>query len=159
MPNSKFAMPRENRYFEDYVVGSIHEFGPIAVTEEEVISFARRYDPQPFHIDPTAAKNPHFGGLIASGWLTAGLMMRLLVDNVVSGVASLGSPGVNELRWLKPVRPGDVLRIRVTVLEATPSRSRSDRGMVRSLVEVLNQDGEVVMSMKPMNIIRRRGQP
>jgi len=85
--------------------------------------------------------------------------MRLVVDNFLPKAASLASPGLDELRWLNPVRPGDVLRIRVTVLEATPSRSRSDRGMVRSFVEALNQDGDVVMSMKPMNIIRRRGQP
>jgi acyl dehydratase len=152
MPNSTFAVPRENRYFEDYVVGSIHEFGSIVVTEEEVIAFARRYDPQVFHIDPVAAKNTKFGGLIASGWLTAGLMMRLLVDNVVSAVASLGSPGVNELRWLKPVRPGDELSIRVTIREARRSRSKPDRGAVSNYVEVLNQNQEVVMTMQSVGM-------
>jgi acyl dehydratase len=152
MPNSTFAVPRENRYFEDYVVGSIHEFGSIVVTEEEVIAFARRYDPQVFHIDPVAAKNTKFGGLIASGWLTAGLMMRLLVDNVVSAVASLGSPGVNELRWLKPVRPGDELSIRVTIREARRSRSKPDRGSVSNFVEVLNQNREVVMTMQSVGM-------
>jgi acyl dehydratase len=152
MPNSTFAVPRENRYFEDYVVGSIHEFGSIVVTEEEVIAFARRYDPQVFHIDPVAAKNTKFGGLIASGWLTAGLMMRLLVDNVVSAVASLGSPGVNELRWLKPVRPGDELSIRVTIREARRSRSKPDRGSVSNFVEVLNQNQEVVMTMQSVGM-------
>jgi acyl dehydratase len=152
MPNSTFAVPRENRYFEDYVVGSIHEFGSIVVTEEEVIAFARRYDPQVFHIDPVAAKNTKFGGLIASGWLTAGLMMRLLVDNVVSAVASLGSPGVNELRWLKPVRPGDELSIRVTIREARRSRSKPDRGSVSNFVEVMNQNREVVMTMQSVGM-------
>jgi acyl dehydratase len=152
MHNSTFTVPRENRYFEDYVVGSTYEFGSIAVTEEEVISFARRYDPQVFHIDPAAAKNTHFGGLIASGWLTAGLMMRLLVDNVVSSVASLGSPGVKELRWLKPVRPGDELSIRVTIREARRSRSKPDRGSVGNFVEVINQNREVVMTMQSVGM-------
>jgi acyl dehydratase len=151
--------PAEDRYFEDYLPGAVFEYGDIPVSEAEIIEFARRYDPQDMHVDPEAAARGRFGGLVASGWHTAAMIMRLVVDNFLPKAASLASPGIDELRWLKPVRPGDVLRIRVTVLEATPSRSRSDRGMVRSLVEVLNQDGEVVMSMKPMNIIRRRGQP
>jgi acyl dehydratase len=151
--------PAEDRYFEDYLPGAVFEYGDIPVSEAEIIEFARRYDPQDMHVDPEAAARGRFGGLVASGWHTAAMIMRLVVDNFLPKAASLASPGIDELRWLKPVRPGDVLRIRVTVLEATPSRSRSDRGMVRSLVEVLNQDGEVVMSMKPMNIIRRRAQP
>jgi acyl dehydratase len=157
MRNSTFAVPRENRYFEDYVVGSIHEFGSIAVTEEEVIAFARRYDPQVFHVDPEGAKNTRFGGLVASGWHTAGLMMRLLVDNVVSAVASLGSPGVNDLRWTKPVRPGDELSIRVTIRDARRSRSKPDRGMITHFVEVLNQNGEVVMTMESVGMCLCRG--
>src|SRR2546430_16728608 len=107
------------------------------------------------HVDREAAARGRFGGLVASGWHTTAMTMRLIVDNFLPKTASLASPGIDELRWLKPIRPGDVLRIRVTVLEATPSRSRPDRGMVRSFVEVLNQDGDVVMSMKPMNIIVR----
>src|SRR6266550_9128958 len=107
------------------------------------------------HVDPDAATRGRFGGLIASGWHTAAMMMRLIVDNFLPRAASLASPGIDELRWLEPVRPGDVLRIRVTVLEATPSRSRPDRGVVRTLIEVLNQDGNVVMSLTPMNIIAR----
>jgi acyl dehydratase len=154
-----FATPVEDRYFEDYVPGAVFEYGDIAVTEAEIIEFARRFDPQHMHVDPEVAARGRFGGLIASGWHTAAMTMRLIVDNFLPGAASLASPGIDELRWLKPVRPGDVLRIRVTVVEATPSRSRPDRGMVRSFVEVLNQDGNIVMSMKPMNIIRRRGQP
>src|SRR6266478_642128 len=153
------AVPVEERYFEDYVPGAVVEYGEIRVDEAEIIYFARCFDPQDMHVDPEAAARGRFGGLIASGWHTAALTMRLIAEYFLSKGTSLASPGVDELRWLKPVRPGDVLRLRVTVLEATPSRSRSDRGMVRSLVETLNQDGDVVMSMKPMNIIRRRGQP
>jgi acyl dehydratase len=159
MSPANFAVPAEDRYFEDYLPGAVFECGRTPVTEAEIIEFARRYDPQDMHVDAEAAARGRFGGLVASGWHTAAVTMRLVVDNFLPKAASLASPGLDELRWLKPVRPGDVLRIRVTVVEATPSRSRSDRGMVRSLVETLNQDGDVVMSMKPMNIIRRRGQP
>jgi acyl dehydratase len=159
MSPANFAVPAEDRYFEDYLPGAVFEYGNIRVTEAEIIEFARRYDPQYMHVDAEAAARGRFGGLVASGWHTAAVTMRLVVDNFLPKAASLASPGLDELRWLKPVRPGDVLRIRVTVVEATPSRSRPDRGMVRSFVETLNQDGDVVMSMKPMNIIRRRGQP
>ena len=148
----------EQRYFEDYIPGAIFEYGEIRVDEAEILDFARRFDPQDMHVDPEAASRGRFGGLIASGWHTGAMMMRLLADNFLPKGASLASPGIDELRWLLPVRPRDVLRIRVTVLEATPSRSKPDRGLVRTLVEVLNQDGKVVMSMKPMNIIARRSQ-
>ena len=151
-------MPAENRYFEDYVPGIVFEYGEIRVEEAEIIEFARRYDPQLIHIDRDAAASGPFGGLIASGWQTATIMMRLLVDRFLPKAASLGSPGIDELRWIRPVRPGDVLRIRVSVLEATRSRSKPDRGMVRTLVEVLNQDAEVVMSLKPINLMRCRGE-
>ena len=110
-----FATPINDRYFEDYVPGDVHEFGSVVAEEDEMIAFARRFDPQPFHTDPVAAKESVFGGLIASGWYTASMAMRLLVDNYISRVASLGSPGVDEVRWRKPVRPGDTLSIRVTV--------------------------------------------
>ena len=159
MTTADLAVPAEDRCFEDYPPGAVFECDDISVTEAEIIEFARKYDPQDMHVDREAAARGRFGGLVASGWHTAAVTMRLVVDNFLPKAASLASPGLDELRWLKPVRPGDVLRIRVTVVEATPSRSRSDRGMVRSLVEALNQDGDVVMSMKPMNIIRRRGQP
>lgn len=148
-----FTVPIDNRYFEDYVAGSVHEFGPIAVEEAEVIAFARRFDPQPFHVDPEAAQQTMFGGVIASGWHTASLMMRLIVDHYLSQVASLGSPGIDELRWLKPVRPGDELSVRVTILETKRSRSKPDRGIVRSFVEVLNQVDEVVMSLTAANFM------
>jgi acyl dehydratase len=144
------------RYFEDYAAGSVAEFGSVAVEEEEIISFARRFDPQSFHIDPETAKRSHFGGLVASGWHTASLAMRLLVEHFLSEESSMGSPGVDEIRWLKPVRPGDVLSLRVTVLEATRSRSKPDRGAVRSFTEVLNQRREVVMSMKGTSLLRCR---
>jgi len=159
MTPNDFAIPPDDRFFEDYLPGNVYECGHIPVSEAEIIEFAGRYDPQEMHVDPEAAARGRFGGLVASGWHTAAMTMRLIVDSFLPTAASLASPGIDELRWLKPVRPGDVLRVRVTVVEATPSRSRSDRGMVRSLVEVLNQDGDVVMSMKGMNIIRRRGQP
>jgi acyl dehydratase len=156
---SDFAVPVTDRYFDDYLTGEIVEYGQIAVTAEEIVEFARRFDPQDMHVDPEAAAHGRFGGLIASGWHTAAMMMRLFADNFLSKVASLASPGIDELRWLQPVRPGDLLRIRVTVLETAPSRSRPDRGLVRTLVEVLNQNDEAVMSLKPMNIIARRSPP
>jgi acyl dehydratase len=153
------AVPVEARYFEDYLPGAVAEYGDIRVEEAEMVEFARRFDPQDMHVDPEAAARGRFGGLIASGWHTAAMMMRLFADHFLSKVASLASPGIDELRWLAPVRPGDVLRIRVTVLETTRSHSRPDRGMVRTLVEVLNQEGRVVMSLKPMNLLRCRGGP
>jgi acyl dehydratase len=159
MSNSMFPIPAEQRYFEDYVAGSVHEFGAITVAADEVIAFARRFDPQPFHTDPDAAQQSIFGGLIASGWHTAALMMRLIVENYLSQVASLGSPGVDELRWLKPVRPGDTLSVRVTTLETNCSRSKPDRGIVRSFIEVLNQHREVVMSVQAVNFLRCRESP
>ena len=145
-----------DRFFEDYVPGSVHELGTISISESDIVEFARRYDPQPFHIDPEAARHTQFGGLIASGWQTAGLMMRLAVDRYLSDVASLASPGVDELRWTQPVRPGDALSVRATVLEARPSTSKPDRGLVRTLFEVRNQRGEIVMTVKGMNMLKRR---
>ena len=143
-------------YLEDLTVGQIFRSGTAAVETERVKAFAAEFDPQPFHLDEQAAGASLFGGLVASGWHTAAMSMRLFVEHYLSKVATLPSPGIDELRWLHPVRPGDVLRIRVSVLEATPSRSKPDRGMVRTLVEVMNHDDDVVMSMKPMNIIARR---
>ena len=151
--------PQVYAYFEDYVVGTVQEFGSIAVEEAEVIAFAQRFDPQPFHTDPVAARQSAFGGLIASGWHTAALMMRLVVEHYLAGAASLGSPGVDELRWLKPVRPGDTLAVRATVLETQRSRSKPDRGVVRSFVEVLNQHREIVMTLKALNMMRCREIP
>jgi acyl dehydratase len=144
------------RYFEDYRVGMVDEFGTIAVTEAEIVSFGTLYDPQTMHVDPDAAQSGPFGGLIASGWHTATMVMRLFVEHYLSHVAALASPGIDELRWLRPVRPGDSLRVRVTVVETRRSQSKPDRGLVRTLVEVLNQNSDVVMSERPMNLIRCR---
>src|SRR5690242_4067335 len=123
------------RYFEDFAAlgadASI-DLGSYEFTADDIIAFARNYDPQPMHIDPERARGSIYGGLIASGWHTAGIYMRLLVNTLVLGTESLGSPGIDKLRWLKPVRPGDVLRARITILDATPSRSRPDRGIVRT---------------------------
>ena len=156
-----FAAPVEDRWFEDYVPGSVHELGSMRVDEDEVLAFGRRFDPQVFHTDAEAARSTEYGGLIASGWHTAALMMRMYSDHYLSRVATLVSPGVDELRWLRPVRPGDVLSLRVTILEARRSRSRPDRGIVRSAVEVLNQRREVVMTVTALNFIlcRDAGSP
>ena len=140
-------------YFEDQVVGSVWQFGSILVDEQEMIAFARRYDPQVFHADPEAAKKTAFGGLIASGWLTGSLAMRLIVEHRLSHVANFGSPGIDEVRWGKPVRPGDTLSVRLTIVETRRSQSKPDRGVVKSSIEVLNQYGEVVMSWKGTNIV------
>jgi acyl dehydratase len=148
--------PEAQLYLEDFVPGSVHEFGPAVVDEAEIIEFARRYDPQPIHTDPEWARTGPFGGLIASGWHTAAIAMRLLVDQYLPTAASLASPGIDELRWLRPVRPGDELRVRVTVIETRPSRSKPDRGLLRSRIEVLEPDGSAVMTMIGMNIVRRR---
>ena len=146
-----------DRYFEDYVVGAVSELGSVTVSADEIIHFAEQFDPQPMHTDPQAAAAGPFGGLIASGWHTVGLMMRLIVEHYLSPASSLASPGVDELRWLRPVRPGDTLSVRLTVLEATRSRSKPDRGVVRASIEVRNQHGEAVMSAKPINLVRCRG--
>ena len=151
-----FAVPVDQRYFEDYVPGSVFEYGKIMLSEEEIVQFAEQFDPQFIHTDPHAAVEGPFAGLIASGWHTAAVMMRLFVDHYLSHIASMASPGIDELRWSRPVRPGDSLSIRVAVLEANRSRSKPDRGMVRSLIEVLNQNREVVMSLQAINILRCR---
>ena len=152
MNPSDFSAPITDRYFEDYRPGFVGEYGSITVSQEEVIEFARRFDPQEFHTDPIGAARGPFGGLIASGWHTSSLMMRLYADHFVSKVAGLGSPGIDELRWTRPVRPGDTLSIRVTILEARRSSSKPDRGLVRVQIEVLNQDKAVVMSLKAMTL-------
>ena len=153
MNGSRFAHLPEDRYFEDYIPGAVHEFGSISVDEQEVLEFGRRYVPLSYHIDKEAAKQGIYGGVIASGWHTAALMMRLYTENYLSQVANLGSPGGDELRWNKPVVPGDELSVRATVMEGRRSESRPDRGIVRTFIEVLNQKREVVMSMKMVNFV------
>jgi len=143
-------------YFEDFPPGDVRESPPRTITREEMVDFARKYDPQPFHLDDDAAKKTIYGGLIGSGWLTVSVMMRLLWDTMLKDTVSLGSPGSDEIRWLKPVRPGDTLRARFTVVEAIPSRSKPDRGVVKTFTEILNQHGEIVMTMRGMGMFGRR---
>src|ERR1700733_14356414 len=142
-----FAVPIDDRYFEDYLQGAVYEYGYITVTEAEILDFARAFDPQPIHVDPEFAAAGPFGGLIASGWHTAGVLMRMIADHYLSKVASLASPGIDELRWPAPVRPGDSLKLRATIVEARISRSKPDRGLVRTHAELLNQDNSVVLSL------------
>ncbi len=149
-------VPFKQRWFEDYEAGEVIELGEYPVSEAEIIEFAKRYDPQPFHIDPEAARQSAYGGLIASGWHTGSIMMRMLVDGFVSEVASMGSPGLDELRWLAPVRPGDVLRGRIRILETRRSASKPDRGLVHLEQEALNQRDEVVARWVGWNIYRAR---
>ncbi len=150
-----FAVPVAERYFEDYQPGAVYEYGYVTVTEAEIIEFAQRFDPQPIHIDPVFAATGPFGGIIASGWHTASLMMALFVAHYLSAVASLASPGIDELRWPAPVRPGDKLRLRATVVEARVSRSKPDRGLVRTRGELLAGDKTVLHALA-MNLIGRR---
>ncbi len=144
------------KWFEDYVVGRTTEHGSIRVDEDELVDFGRRFDPQPFHIDPDAAAIGPYGGLIASGWHTCALMMRLLAQEYLSPVSSLGSPGIDELRWLRPVRPGDELSLRTTVEEARLSRSKPDRGLLRTRVELIDSDGDIVLRLLAMNLVSAR---
>lgn len=158
MTQTTFITTREDRFLEDYVEGDIHEFGPITVTEEDIIQFGKKYDPQVFHTDPMKAKGTVYGGLIASGWHTASLFMRLFVDNYLAGKASLGSPGVDELRWLKPVRPGDRLTLRITVHKVKPSTTKPDRGVLFSFCEMVNQEHDIVCTMMALNLVLYRGE-
>jgi acyl dehydratase len=144
------------RYFEDYVPGFTVDCGSFAMHEADIIAFAKEYDPQPFHVDPVAAKDGPFGGLIASGWHTTSMMMRQLVEYFVSPESSLGAAGIDEIRWPKPVRPGDTLHVRTTVLEARRSTSKPDRGIVKSRAEVTNQAGDIVMKLTAINFILLR---
>jgi acyl dehydratase len=144
------------RYLDDFQAGQVTELGEIAVSEEEIVAFARRYDPQPFHVDREAGARSIYGGLIASGWHTASLFMGLLVRGALQDVASLGSGGLDELRWLKPVRPGDKLRGRFTVLSIKPSEKRPDRGTIVGLGELFNQDGERVFFVRWPALLGRK---
>ena len=147
------------RYWEDFKPGQVIELGSRTIDKDSILGFAREFDPQPFHTDEEAARRTIFGGLIASGWHTGSLSMRLFYDGLIKDVVSLGSPGFDELRWVKPVRPGDTLSARFTVLECIASRSKPDRGVIRALLETRNQQGEVVMSITAVNIFGRRPAP
>ena len=143
------------RYFEDFQVGERIELGSRTVTEEEIIAFARQYDPQPFHISPEQAKHSFYGGLIASGWHTVSLLMRLMVDAMINDTISFGSPGVDEVRWLKPVRPNDTLQACLTIVETVPSKSRADLGILKSRSEMFNQFGELVLTLNGVHFFGR----
>ena len=145
------------RYFEDIEVGEQQSFGSYAVTREEVVDFASRYDPQPFHLSDEAAAQTHFGRLAASGWHSCAMAMSMIVENFkVAEHAGLGSPGIDELRFHKPVYPGDTLWVESEVLEKTPSRSRPEMGSYRTRLKLLNQHDEVVVSFIAINLIRVR---
>lgn len=144
-------------YFEDLEVGTCTDFGTYEVTREEVVEFARKYDPQPFHLDDKAAAKTHFGRLSASGWHTAAMVMAVIARKVVAEEqAGLGSPGIDRLRWTKPVYPGDTLHVRGTIVDKTPSRSKPEIGSFRTDTVVCNQDGETVMTFTSIVLIRRR---
>ena len=146
----------EPRYWDDYEVGQKFALGSTSFTEQEIVDFARQFDPQPFHIDPEAAKKSMYGGIIASGWHVAAKMMRLFVDNYVDRRTALGSPGLDELRWLKPVRAGDTLTGWVVCGGKVPSKSRPIMGIIHEHWEVTNQKGELVMTTKGINMVKRR---
>jgi acyl dehydratase len=144
------------RYWDDYEVGQKFDLGSTSFTADEVVDFARQYDPQSFHVDAGAARQSMFGGLIASGWHVTAKLMRLFVDNYVDQRTALGSPGVDEVRWLKPVRPGDTLNAWVECAGKVPSKSRPEMGIVHEHWRATNQKGELVMTLKGTNMVRRR---
>jgi acyl dehydratase len=151
------ATPRRPRLFwEDFPVGQVREFGRYEVSRDAALAFAREFDPQPFHLDDAAAEASLFGRLSASGWHTCAIAMRMMCDGYLLESASLGSPGIEKLSWLKPVYPGDVLHLRIEVLEARPMASRPTVGLVRSRTIVLNQGDEAVLSMEGVGMFRRR---
>lgn len=145
-------------YFEDFREGDVTDWGSVTLSQEEIIEFAREFDPQPMHTDPQAAKDSMLGGLAASGWQTAAVLMRMMCDGFLLDAASMGSPGVSELRWELPVRPGDTLTARRTVLGSRPSRSRPEVGFVEFAFELFRQDGRRVLQMTcPIMFGRRPG--
>lgn len=150
-----FPTPPSDRFFEDYIEGATYVCGSFTMTEDDIIAFATLYDPQMMHIDRRLAAEGPFGGIIASGWDTVARAMRVFVDSFLPH-NGLAAPGIDELRWPRPVRPGDTLTLHATVQQARRSRSKPDRGLLHLLLELLNQNGEVVMSMKPMNFVRVR---
>ncbi|HTQ77047.1 MAG TPA: MaoC family dehydratase [Burkholderiales bacterium] len=143
-------------YWEDFKPGTVDEIGRHTFTEAEIIAFARQFDPQPFHVDPEAAEKSFFKGLIASGWHTCAIAMRLMVDKYVGRSASLGSPGLDNIRWIAPVRAGDTVTYRRTITESRASESKPHIGLVNSRWEAFNQRGELVMTMEGWGMFRRR---
>lgn len=151
-----FSAPSDDRWFEDYSAGSVYEYGLLSVTEAEILEFAGKFDPQPIHVDPDFAVAGPFKGIIGSGWHSAGLAMRLIADHYLSRVASLASPGVDELRWQVPLRPGDIVRLRTTIAETRPSRSKPDRGLVITQCELINAEGGRPVAFRALNFLSRR---
>lgn len=149
-------MSRIKYYWEDLTAGSVRDMGTVTVSADEIKDFAGQFDPQPFHLDEDAARSSVFGGLCASGWHTCSLAMRLTVENFLTESASMGSPGVENVRWLKPVYPGDTLRLTHTIVESRPLRSRPDTGLVRARWEMFNQNGEKVFQMEGYGMFGRR---
>jgi len=143
-------------YFEDFAPGQDIDLGTRAVTEEEIVAFAREYDPQPFHVDRDAAAHSIYGGVIASGWHTCGMMMRMVVDNLLNRSASMGSPGLDGVRWLAPVRAGDTLNVRYQTVQVKASASKPDRGVVWSKWVAINQHGQTVCTVEGMGMFGRR---
>lgn len=146
----------ETLYWEDFSVGETREMGRHSFSAQEIIDYGRQFDPQPFHVDPEAARESFYGTLIASGWHTCSVAMRLMCDSYVNRTRSMGSPGVDNIRWLAPVKASDTLSYRYTVLEARASRSRPDAGLMRMQWEAFNQDGVRVLSMEGWSMIGRR---
>ena len=162
LSEADFAVPADDRYFEGYRPGAVYSYGWATVTEAEIVAFAHRFDPQPMHTDVASAAAEPFGGVIASGWHTAGIMMRLYAGHYLSRVATLPSPGIDELRWPSPLHPGDRVRLQTTIVESRRSRSKPDRGLVRTRAELLDSGGRTVLSMVAMNLFKLRepnGQP
>ena len=147
------------RYFEDFRVGEHTNLGSRHVTEAEMLAFARDWDPQRIHVDRDFAAAAHFGGIIASGWYTCAVFMRLLVDGMLQGASAIASPGVDTIRWIQPVRPGDVLRAEATAIETAPSQSKPDRGLVKHDCKVFNQRDELVMTLRTLALFARRPLP
>lgn len=143
-------------YLEDFAAGQTYDLGQHSFGEDEIVAFATQYDPQPFHIDRDAAAESNFGGLIASGWHTGSVFMRLLVDGLLARCASMGSPGVDELRWLAPVRPGDILTAMLHIEDVRPSKSRPDRGFITTRAVLTNQNAVDVFTLRAPLMIRRR---
>ncbi len=143
-------------HFEDFHIGQVIDLGTRTFDEAEIVDFARKFDPQPFHVDRDAAAASHFGGIVASGWHTCSVLMRQIVDQLLLRSVSHGSPGVDEIRWLKPVRPGDTLRMSMRVIEAIPSKSKPDRGVLKCEYQGVNQHGEPVVTMKTLGMFGRR---
>ena len=149
-------IPPKERWFDDFRVGERFEFGDYLVTADEIVEFALRYDPQPFHLDAEAASRSHFGGLIASGWMSCAVLMRLVCEHFIPPASAMGSPGIDELRWLQPVRPGDRLRAAVEVLAVKASQSKPDRGVITVQQALINQHGERVLTLIGRGMYRRR---